>query len=107
MDNCDIISPSVVGRPIHDILRYDSTASQKGGSVISMFKDLAVPAGLLYLQQTTTSNYDEEKSNEPISQSLYDKLFELAEAKPKAKRRNHKQTKRKKKAGRKKTRKYY
>lgn len=83
MEYSDIISPNV-GHPVHDILRYDLSACQKGGggSVISMFKDLAVPAGLLYLQQAESNNYVEDKLDEPISQNLYDKLFYLAEAKP-------------------------
>lgn len=82
--------------PIDNTLQYDCTSCQAGGSVVSIFKDLAVPAGLLYLQQKNhveSTDYVEEKSQEPISQSLFDKLYELAEASPNVRKR--KKTRRK------------
>ena len=77
-------------------LQYDCSSCQAGGSVVSIFKDLAVPAGLLYLQQNhdgVSNDYVEEKSQEPMSQSLFDKLYELAEASPNV--RKHQKTRRK------------
>ena len=56
-----------------------------GGSVSSLFKDLAVPAGLLYLQQKIPSNHYHEKHPEMIESSIYDKLLGLAEDKPERK----------------------
>ena len=35
----------------------NSSKTQSGGSVSSIFKDLAVPAGLFYLQQNPTKNF--------------------------------------------------
>lgn len=57
------------------------TNIQNGGSFSSMFKDLAVPAGLLYLQQ----NFNPQskilsnivKQGEVINDSLYDNLVDL------------------------------
>lgn len=94
MEIIDTIPP-IAGHPVNDILRYDSNASQIGGNVVSMFKDLAVPAGLLYLQHTKSKQYENDKSDEVISESLYDKLFNLAQEKPKSSK--HKKTRRKRK----------
>jgi len=49
-----------------------------GGSVSSLFKDLAVPAGLLYLQQKIPTNPYHEKHPEMMESSIYDKLLGLA-----------------------------
>ena len=94
MDVNDIIKP-IAGHPINEILRYDLNASQRGGNVVSMFNDFAVPAGLLYLQhiQSKPIQYEKNKSDEVISESLYDKLFNLAQEKPKTLK--HKKTRRK------------
>lgn len=58
---------------------------QKGGNFANMFKDLAVPAGLLYLQQkfkpssNTFSNI--EKKGEVIKDSIYDSLVDIVSEK--------------------------
>ena len=57
----------------------------KGGSVSSALKDLAVPTGLLYLQQTMSGKKFQDKHSEVISDNLFDKLFNLAQVKPKQK----------------------
>jgi len=48
------------------------------GAILNGLKNLAVPAGLLYLQQSLSRNYLETDKDEPISDSMYDKLFNLA-----------------------------
>jgi hypothetical protein len=59
----------------------NTPSSQTGGNssaILNGLKNLAVPAGLLYLQQSLSRNYLETDKDEPISDSLYDKLFNLA-----------------------------
>lgn len=66
-------------------LKTNNFATDKsfvGGSASSIFKDLAVPAGLLYLQQKTPSHYRDTSQlgeNDVVEDSLYDKLLKLAE----------------------------
>lgn len=45
--------------------------------VSSLFDDLAVPAGLLFINDKMTPRYS-EKTNNVIDETLYDKLFNLA-----------------------------
>ena len=59
----------------------NTPSSQTGGNssaILNGLKNLAVPAGLLYLQQSLSRNYLETDKDESISDSLYDKLFNLA-----------------------------
>ena len=65
--------------------KTDNTNNQEGGNVSSMFSNLAVPAGLLLLQQKTnkktfTNMYNKENT-EIIDSSLYDKLLGIASGK--------------------------
>jgi hypothetical protein len=55
---------------------------QHGGS--SKLNDLAVPAGLLFLQQNTHTHYQVIDNDDVVSDSLYDKLVSLASADGKA-----------------------
>ena len=71
-----------------------------GGSVSSALNDLAVPAGLLYLQRSMTAHKYHEKHSEVIDKNLFDKLFDLAQEVP-----NKKQTKKKLNSNTRKTRK--
>lgn len=80
MTTGDII-PDSISTSISNTLPCNSC--QIGGSVSSVFQNLAVPAGLLYLQQkhnAASSDYVETESAEPISESLFDRLYELANA---------------------------
>lgn len=65
---------------------------QSGGSTV--LKDMAVPAGLFFLQrafQEKTPNYKkEEGSDEMMPESLYDRLFSLVGSKEKGKTRKQK-----------------
>jgi hypothetical protein len=63
--------------------------------VSSLFDDLAVPAGLLFIQDKLTPRYSEKTGN-IIDDTIYDKLFNLAQINTK------KQTKKRLKINRKK-----
>lgn len=56
-------------------------SSMSGGSVSNMLGDLIVPAGLIYLQEHLNKRIGKEDSmtlhNEPVPDSLYDKLLGL------------------------------
>lgn len=56
--------------------------TQHGGSahsvILSGLKNLAVPAGLFFLQQNTKKNYQTINKDEVVSDNLYDKLVNLA-----------------------------
>lgn len=68
--------------------------SQSGGSVSSLFNDLAVPAGLLLLQQKSFKHYENDNGNDAIvSDDLFDKLLKMA-----GPNKNKKLTKRKHKS---------
>jgi len=59
----------------------NTSKGQTGGNtsaILNGFKNLAVPACLLYLQKSLSRNYLETDKDESISDSLYDKLFNLA-----------------------------
>ena len=51
-----------------------------GGTVVNVLADLAVPAGLLYMQQNVTKHYD-TKNYSTVPVDLYDKLIELSKPK--------------------------
>lgn len=74
--------------------------SQNGGKddkVSSNFENLAVPAGLYYITQPKTKNdkynYQEHYKDEhvPISDDIFDKLFEMIQYDNKNKRKTKKQ----------------
>ena len=69
---------------------------KKGGSVSSIFNNLAVPAGLLYMQQSLATSYTSNNGNETISDTLYDKLLNLATDKPEVQKKKKSRRKRKK-----------
>lgn len=52
--------------------------NQSGGSVSSILNDLAVPTGLLLLQQKTLKHYN-DNDNQVINDDLFDKLFKLSQ----------------------------
>ena len=73
-----------------------NNGSQKGGSVSAIFNNLAVPAGLLYMQQSLATSYTPENGDEMISDTLYDKLLNLATDKPNVQKKIKSRRKRKK-----------
>ena len=91
--------------------KTDNSSNQEGGNVSSMFANLAVPAGLLLLQQKTNkktfSNMYNKENNEIVDSSLYDKLLNIASGKKekKVKSSRKRKTRTKKSSSSKKTRK--
>jgi len=73
-----------------------NNGTKKGGSVSSIFNNLAVPAGLLYMQQSLATSYTSNNGNETISDTLYDKLLNLATDKPEVQKKKKSRRKRKK-----------
>ena len=57
----------------------NSSNNQSGGSVGEIFADLAVPAGLLFMQQTYPNKYKFEtiSHENAISDSMHDKLLSM------------------------------
>jgi hypothetical protein len=70
--------------------------SSKGGSVSEVFKNLAVPAGLLYMQRSLSSSYPSVNKEEAAPETLYNKLLDLATDQPKPQKRRKSRRKRKK-----------
>jgi hypothetical protein len=69
--------------------------NQTGGKVSSPFENLAVPAGLFYInQRIPKNNTDKEehyyKKHDMLSDDMMDKLFGLVEANKKQKRKTRK-----------------
>lgn len=70
---------------------------QQGGKVSSPFENLAVPAGLFYINQRVSTNKNQKdnehyyKKHEVISDDIMDKLFGLVEYNKKQQRKTRKQ----------------
>ena len=62
---------------------------KKGGAITNMLGDLVVPVGLIYLQEHLNKRIKREGplnlNNDPIPNSLYDKLLGMDERSPKKK----------------------
>ena len=93
--------------------RTPHSSDQSGGKVSSPFENLAVPAGLFYINQRIPKNYLDEdidtdtkhhyyKQHETVSDDMIDKLFGLVDADKKRKRKTKKHIE---KSNKKKTRK--
>ena len=70
--------------------------NHKGGGVSQIFNNLAVPAGLLYMQQSLATASPSGSGDETISDDLYDKLLNLAMDKPEPQRKKKSRRNRKK-----------
>ena len=55
---------------------------QSGGG-LSIFKDLAVPAGLFLMQRTAINSFTSSNSEQVIDEKLYSKLVDLVDETPK------------------------
>jgi hypothetical protein len=71
--------------------------SQNGGKVSSPFENLAVPAGLFYVNMRVQKDTNDKKENyyqkhDMMSDDMIDKLFGLVEADKKRQRKTRKQT---------------
>lgn len=89
------------------VMKTINTNNQTGGSVSSIFNKLAVPAGLLLLQQKSIKHYSDSQGhgsdNKIIGDDLFDKLLKMAgpsknkkNTKRKLKSKNNRKTKRNK-----------
>ena len=73
-----------------------NTEDQSGGKVSSPFENLAVPAGLFYVNMRVPKKYVEKdteehyKPHETISDDMIDKLYSLVEVDKKRKRKTRK-----------------
>lgn len=70
----------------------NTTDNKTGGgvpiaNVSDMFKGLAVPAGLLYLQQNVGKKYPRTSTSDPASPDLFDRLLDYASEIPDAKKK--------------------
>jgi len=83
-------------------LTTNNSTSQEGGNVSSLFANLAVPAGLLLLQQNTTKKTipqfnKSEDDNDVIDDNLFNKLLNIKSKKhskkTSPKKKNQKKTK--------------
>ena len=87
-------------------LSTDNSNNQEGGNISSMFSNLAVPAGLLLLQQKvnkhTFSNMYNKDNSQVVDSSLYDKLLGIASGKKETSAKKEKKLKVKKRTTRKK-----
>lgn len=87
-------------------LSTDNSNNQEGGNISSMFSNLAVPAGLLLLQQKvnkhTFSNMYNKDNSQVVDSSLYDKLLSIASGKKETSAKKEKKLKVKKRTTRKK-----
>lgn len=81
-----------IGENASNYVMDDDDLKQTGGNTV--LKDLAVPAGLFFLQrafQEKTPEYKkEDESDEMMPESLYDRLFSLVGNKEKRKTRKQK-----------------
>ena len=70
---------TIYGKDVSPITTLNSSNSQSGGSVGEIFADLAVPAGLLFMQQNYPSKYKFEtiSHENAISDSMHDKLLSM------------------------------
>ena len=97
---------------ISPIITYNNDNQHGGGLanvnlVSKLFNNLAVPAGLLYLQQSVKSNNKllNSQNNSTINTNLYDKLISLMSSPNKKNKKNKKKTRKARKSLKYKTRK--
>ena len=91
------ISPMTTQNVNSDVSEHDD--NQKGGKVSTPFENLAVPAGLFYVNLRVPKNRDLDKKNEEhfykmhdhLSDEIFDKLYALVDANNKPKRKTRRQ----------------
>ena len=79
-----------------------NSGKQTGGGVSSLLNNLAVPAGLLCLQQIVNKSHIESHQNKVIDEDLYSKLVKLVKHEP-VKRKTRSRSRKKNRTTRKKT----
>ena len=91
---------------LSDIVTKPPSTNQKGGSIMSALKDLAVPAGLFYATTQVEKLIPDEKDGGVIDDKVYKQLVDTAEkSSSKAEKTKKSTTRRKKKSTKKSTRK--
>lgn len=87
------INSLLMNEKIPPIKTMNTGSQVAGGSVSGLLNDLAVPAGLLLIQQKAQKHYkdDNETNDQVINDDLFDKLLKMA-----GPNKNKKLTKRKK-----------
>ena len=79
-----------------DLFNPTFNSQQTGGKVSNLFENLAIPAGLFYINQKNTKNDNDLINNksyqkhEMLSDNIMDKLFGLVEVDKKRKRKTRK-----------------
>ena len=69
------------GKPFNQ--SYDKH-KQTGGAALTLFNDLAVPAGLLLTQQYAKKRYYEKNDSGFLSENMHDRLLDLMSSSKKA-----------------------
>lgn len=90
------INSLLMNEKIPPLKTMNSGAQVAGGSVSSLLNDLAVPAGLLLIQQKAQKHYKDDNDNDTnkvVDDDLFDKLLKMA-----GPNKNKKLTKRKHKS---------
>ena len=72
------------GKPFNQ--SYDKP-KQTGGAALTLFNDLAVPAGLLLTQQYAKKRYYEKNDSGFLSENMHDRLLDLMSSSKKARTR--------------------
>lgn len=75
---------------IETLSKNFSNTKQSGGKVSERFKELAIPVGLLLMNQKPIHHYTQSNSDEIIDDTLYNKLLLLASDNTKDKNVNKK-----------------
>lgn len=73
---------------LNDNSHQKSNTNQSGGKVSERFKDLAIPVGLLLMNQKPIKHYVQSNSDEIIDDTLYNKLISIASENEKLKNVN-------------------
>ena len=86
------VSGYMVDNILHGGLNNDE--NQKGGSALTLFKDLAVPAGLLLTQHYAKKRYYEKSDEGFLTEDIHSRLINLVDTnhKTRSKTRKYKRT---------------
>lgn len=91
--------PTALGYPINSTLLQNNDTLLVGGGG-GRNKNLAVPAGLVCITETTCSKVNAYSEEEVVPDGLYERLLELAETKPLSKKMTRRKKEKKNKTHR-------
>lgn len=66
--------------------------NQKGGSTLSVFKDLAVPGGLLLMQSYAKKRYYEKSDGGFLTEDIHNRLINLVDTNPNVRSKTRKRS---------------